>query len=63
MMMVLLLNLVEAWSTLYTKEEIWHDEAKLKLLLNAREELGDETLVPSTVLDYYETIFMRQMWD
>lgn len=62
-MLQLLIGLIEAWSELYTIDEVWNDQTKLSLLLTAHRELNGKVVVPKQVRDYYDAVFMRQLWD
>lgn len=56
-------ELVIAWDELYTIEEIWHDEAKLRLLLSSYELLKGQGVIPEEVMEYYSRVFMRDIWE
>ena len=62
MLMQVLTELVRSWSENLTLEELWHDNDKMCLLLNAREMLHNDVLVPHEVRAYYDDVFERPIW-
>lgn len=60
--LLVLVELIRAWKILYTREEIWLDLPKLRLLEALSLELVVDMTIPEEVVEYYTYIFSRNMW-